>query len=128
MGEFNLTIEKASALFGIVVALIVAIGGYFTIQEKVVTLSEEVEILRAIDNSPLLNIVAYNQATMASLAVEIDNMKMAAILAYQNLPKRYDDSYLGKLAATNTNRIVTLETQIKFLMKTEEAYLQKGFN
>ena len=103
----NITLEKLGAIIAIFVALSASIGNYFVMGEKINTLTAEVEILRSVDN----------QSAVAALTAEINNIKSAAMLAYQNMPGPYDDDWVRALTDQNMNRIIILETQMATIIE-----------
>jgi uncharacterized coiled-coil DUF342 family protein len=94
--------NNIASLSGIVIALVVAIGGYFTLQQKVDTLGSEVEILRLKDETTDLKI------TLTRLEVEVANIK-------DNMPKQYKDDWIRKLSDDNMNRGLIADERIKRL-------------
>jgi len=84
-----LSVDKIGILVGIGAALAASIGNYYVMGEKINVLSQEVEILRfkeGYDDNHIKNDTSDNKADIAALTTELSNLKMAAMMAYENMP------------------------------------------
>lgn len=102
-----LSIDKLGVLVGVGAALAASIGNYYVMGEKISVLSQEVEILRfkeGYNDNHIKNETSDNKADIAALTTELSNLKMAAMVAYENMP---DSSDLEDQITSLTIRVET---------------------
>jgi hypothetical protein len=102
-----LSIDKLGVLVGVGAALAASIGNYYVMGEKISVLSQEVEILRfkeGYNDNHIKNETSDNKADIAALTTELSNLKMAAMVAYENMP---DSSDLEDRITSLTIRVET---------------------
>ena len=102
-----LSIDKLGVLVGVGAGLAASIGNYYVMGEKISVLSQEVEILRfkeGYNDNHIKNETSDNKADIAALTTELSNLKMAAMVAYENMP---DSSDLEDRITSLTIRVET---------------------
>jgi len=120
-----LSIDKLGVLVGVGAALAASIGNYYVMGEKISVLSQEVEILRfkeGYNDNHIKNETSDNKADIAALTTELSNLKMAAMVAYENMPDSSDleDQITSLTIRVETSGIDRLREEVEELTQQFE--------